>query len=86
MTEAGRILLVDDDSVLSAVLARGFRRRGFIICECHDGEEALRACRGFAPSHILLDLNMPEMSGLVALPALLTAAPRARLVVLTGYS
>lgn len=81
-----RILLVDDDVVFCEVLARGFQRRGFITSECHNGRDAVAACAAFRPSHILLDLNMPERSGLAALPELLAAAPRAQLVVLTGYS
>ncbi len=87
MTEtAGRILLVDDDPVFTSVMARGFERRGFLTCRCGSAEEALAACGEFAPSHILLDLNMPGTSGLVVLPRLLAAAPQASLVVLTGYS
>lgn len=81
-----RILLVDDDSVFSSVLERGFQRRGFKTRTCASAEEALVACAEFRPSHILLDLNMPGTSGLVALPPLLQQAPDARLVVLTGYS
>jgi len=86
MSAQPRILLVDDDTVFTAVMARGFERRGFHCHECHSAESALEACTRFAPSHILLDLNMPDESGLVALPALIQAAPNARLVVLTGYS
>jgi two-component system, response regulator RegA len=81
-----KILLVDDDPVFTDVMARGFKRRGFITRACGDAEEALAACAEFRPSHILLDLNMPGTSGLVILPRLLAAAPGARLVVLTGYS
>ena len=86
MNSPQRILLVDDDEVFTAVMARGFSRRGFLTRTCHSGRAAVDACADFAPSHILLDLNMPELSGLAALPELLQAAPQARLVVLTGYS
>lgn len=81
-----RILLVDDDPVFTTVMARGFERRGFVCQACHSARAALLACPAFAPTHILLDLNMPEESGLVALPALIAAAPGAALVVLTGYA
>jgi two-component system response regulator RegA len=82
----GRILLVDDDPAFIGVMERGFRRRGFDTCSCTNASQALAACETFGPSHILLDLNMPEVSGLVVLPALLAAAHGASLVVLTGYS
>ena len=80
------VLLVDDDKVFTGVMSRGFERRGFTTMACASAEEALDCCREFAPSHIVLDLNMPGTSGLIALPQLLAAAPDARLVVLTGYS
>jgi len=81
-----RILLVDDDTVFTSVMARGFQRRGFTTHSCTGAEEAVVACATFRPSHILLDLNMPGISGLVVLPRLLERAPHAKLVVLTGYS
>lgn len=81
-----RILLVDDDPAFTGVMARGFKRRGFITHSCANAEAALADCAEFGPSHILLDLNMPGTSGLVILPRLLQLAPKARLVVLTGYS
>ncbi len=87
MTEPqARILLVDDDTVFTSVMARGFARHGFSTLTCASADEAIAACAEFQPSHILLDLNMPGTSGLVALPQLLQQAPEAKLVVLTGYS
>ena len=79
-----RVLLVDDDRIFTDVMARGFRRRGFEVLACDSAAAALAACETFRPSHIVLDLNMPGTSGLVALPGLLEAAPGASLVVLTG--
>lgn len=81
-----KILLVDDDPVFTSVMERGFKRRGFNTHCCGSAEEALAICAEFQPTHILLDLNMPGISGLVVLPDLLALAPGARLVVLTGYS
>lgn len=86
MSDAGRILLVDDDEVFTSVMSRGFTRRGFEVRACHDAQSALAQCSSFHPTHIVLDLNMPGTSGLLALPKLLAAAPGARLIVLTGYS
>ncbi len=86
MTAADNILLVDDDTAFTEVMARGFKRRGFDVRCCSSAGEAIEACRASAPSHILLDLNMPGVSGLIVLPELLALAPGAKLVVLTGYS
>ena len=86
VSDPRRILLVDDDATFSRILARGLAREGFVCQCCASAEEALAHCTDFAPSHILLDLNMPGQSGLAALPALRRLAPEAALVVLTGYS
>lgn len=87
MTELDkRILLVDDDLAFTGVMARGFKRRGFITHSCASAKQALAECVEFRPSHILLDLNMPGTSGLVILPQLLKLVPDASVVVLTGYS
>lgn len=86
MPDPARFLLVDDDATFSRILARGLGRQGFECRCCSSAEEALACCEDFAPSRILLDLNMPGQSGLAALPALRSLAPDAALVVLTGYS
>jgi two-component system response regulator RegA len=84
--EHPRILLVDDDEVFTSVMTRGFQRRDFAVQCCHNAADAIAAAGNWQPTHILLDLNMPGTSGLIALPDLLQAAPQAALVVLTGYS
>ena len=86
MSKAPRILLVDDDEAFTQVMTRGFERRGWDVATAGDADAALARCADYAPSHILLDLNMPGTSGLVVLPQLLALAPAAKLVVLTGYS
>ncbi|MFK7976962.1 MAG: response regulator transcription factor [Halioglobus sp.] len=86
MSVSQRILVVDDDEAFTRVMARGFDRRGFAVMTCNNADEALNQCGDFAPSHIVLDLNMPGTSGLLVLPQLLEIAPQAKLIVLTGYS
>ena len=86
MSGKPRILLVDDDPIFTGVMTRGFERRGFECLQCASAASAIEACTTFTPTHILLDLNMPEESGLVAIPALIRGAPHAKLVVLTGYA
>lgn len=85
-TPGKRVLLVDDDITFTEVMSRGFTRRGFETEACNDAKSAVLACQQWQPDLILLDLNMPDSSGLVILPDLLAAAPEASLIVLTGYS
>jgi CheY-like chemotaxis protein len=57
------ILVVDDDPDLRKSLAEVLLEEGYEVSCARDGEEALRALDGEAPSAILLDLTMPIMDG-----------------------
>ena len=57
-------LLVDDSRVVRKVARRIFEDFGFVCDEAEDGDKAFRACQDALPDVILLDWNMPVMSGL----------------------
>jgi len=83
MTE--RILLVDDHPLTRSALAGLLTQHGFdVVGEASDGEEAIEAAVRLAPDLILLDLSMPGLDGLSALPRLRAAAPDCEVVVLTA--
>ena len=83
MTE--RILLVDDHPLTRSALAGLLTQHGFeVVGEASDGEEAIEAATGLQPDLILLDLSMPGLDGLGALPRLRSAAPECEVVVLTA--
>ena len=69
MTE--RILLVDDHPLTRSALAGLLTQHGFdVVGEASDGEEAIEAAARLQPDLILLDLSMPGLDGLSALPRL----------------
>ena len=57
-----------------------------VIGEAGDGAEALSEARRLQPDVILLDLAMPVMTGLEALPELRSIVPNAAIVVLSGFA
>ena len=63
-------LVVDDSRVIRKVARRILEELAFSIEEAADGQEALDACRAGMPDAILLDWNMPVMSGIDFLRAL----------------
>jgi DNA-binding NarL/FixJ family response regulator len=82
---AERILLVDDHPLTRSALAGLLRQHGFdVVGEAADGVEAIAQARSAQPDLILLDLSMPGMDGLAALPLLRDAAPSCEVVVLTA--
>ncbi len=57
-------LVVDDSKVIRKVARHILETLDFAVHEAGDGEEALTACKASAPDVILLDWNMPVMSGI----------------------
>ena len=60
------ILVVDDEPQIRRVLRATLSRNGYDIIEAKDGQEAVEMVVREHPDLILLDVNMPEMSGLEA--------------------
>src|SRR6266511_2276498 len=66
-----RILLVDDHPLTRSALAALLTQHGFEVAgEASDGEEAFECAGRIHPDLILLDLSMPGLDGLSALPRL----------------
>jgi DNA-binding NarL/FixJ family response regulator len=83
-----RILVVDDHPLLREGIAAlvGGQTDMTLVADCSNGREALQAFRTHRPDVTLMDLQMPEMSGLDAISAILGEFPDARIIVLTTYS
>jgi two-component system chemotaxis response regulator CheY len=58
------VLIVDDSSVVRKVARRILEEMDYIVEEAEDGQEAFDKCRQEMPDAVLLDWNMPIMSGL----------------------
>lgn len=59
-----RVLVVDDDRLVLATLTKGLRQWGYEAIESSSGETALKLALEMTPDLVLLDMNMPRMSGL----------------------
>jgi DNA-binding NarL/FixJ family response regulator len=82
---APRILIVDDHPLTRDALATLLGQNGFdVVGQAGDGNEAIELARQLQPDLVLLDLSMPELDGLGALPRLRAAAHECEVVVLTA--
>ena len=79
------ILLVDDDDAFRRVMAVELERAGFTVTSAASGGEALRAVADSQPQVVLLDLNLPDMTGLQVLERLRAASPASEVILLTGH-
>jgi DNA-binding NarL/FixJ family response regulator len=83
-----RVLVADDHPLLREGIAAlvGGQTDMTVVAECSNGREAVQAFRTHRPDVTLMDLQMPEMSGLDAISAIRGESPDARIIVLTTYS
>lgn len=80
------LLLVDDDVTFCSVLSRALETRGFQVGVAHTVAEALNNIQHGAPQYAVIDLKMPDQSGLVLVSRLKALSERTKIVVLTGYA
>ncbi|MDQ4133923.1 MAG: EAL domain-containing protein, partial [Actinomycetota bacterium] len=81
-----RVLLVDDDGSMRRLLCLLLEDgRGFtVVGEAADGREAVAVARHLRPDVVVLDLAMPGIGGLEALPAIHAVVPQSQIVVFSG--
>src|SRR4051794_25168439 len=70
-----RVLLVDDDRENIDLLAKYISNDGHIVQNANDPEGALHRLRAWKPHLILLDVNMPKMTGLELVPKIRALTP-----------
>lgn len=80
------ILVVDDDHELRETVAEVLGDSGFEVATARDAESALELLNGRTFRLVLLDLVMPGMGGMAALPLFRRRAPATRLVMITAFS
>lgn len=68
--QVSRILIADDDPMMRSVLTTVLVQDGYHIVESTDGEHALATCLRDAPDIVILDWEMPNMSGIQACRAI----------------
>jgi class 3 adenylate cyclase len=79
---AATVLVVDDNDLNREVLARFFDMRGYAVLGAEDGRRALEIVESHAVDLVLLDVMMPEVSGLDVLKQLRVRRSRAELPVI----
>ncbi|MCR5516969.1 MAG: response regulator transcription factor [Lachnospiraceae bacterium] len=57
------ILIVEDDKELAGLLTDFLRAEGYVVSACETGEKALSLCEKYGTRLVVLDINLPDMSG-----------------------
>jgi DNA-binding NarL/FixJ family response regulator len=81
-----RVVVIDDTADLRELLRISLTRGGMeVVGEAGDGLAGIETVRLVRPDVVLLDLSMPVMDGLEALPEIRRLVPDGKIVVLSGF-
>jgi DNA-binding NarL/FixJ family response regulator len=79
-----RVVIADDHPAYRAGLARMLRENGIdVVAEASNGEAAIRTVEETGPDLVVMDLNMPGLSGVDATRRLIDEAPSTRVLMLS---
>lgn len=79
------VVIVDDNAAIRFLLKGLLTGLGLNVVQLvANGEEAVKAARAHQPGVLCLDVEMPIMSGMEALPLIMEASPRTSVVMVTG--
>jgi two-component system response regulator AtoC len=79
------VLIVEDDLDLRTVIAESLEGAGFAAAQALTAKDAIERLRGFAYDALVVDLNLPDSSGMDVLDEAIRRYPQIRAVVITGY-
>lgn len=82
-----RVLIVDDDPKIRRIVSicLSLESSFEVVGEASDGSEAVRLAATSHPDVVLLDLEMPGMNGLAAMPGIRAQVPDAKIAVLSAF-
>src|SRR5690349_13832562 len=81
------ILVIDDDSAIRNQLQRVLSKKGYEVVTVESAPKGLELLRnGFSPSVVILDMMMPEMDGLEALPLIKEIDDSLPVIILSGVN
>jgi len=84
VSEATRILVVDDDPKIRAVVRRGLAYEGYRVVEAASGEEGLEKAREHLPELVVLDVMLPGIDGLEVTRRLRSGGDEVAILMLTA--
>ena len=82
----GRVLVIDDEEIITATLAEFLAGEGFEVAVAGDGPASLATLERFEPDVVLCDVQLPGLDGLDLLERLLLLRPELMVLMMTAYA
>ena len=80
-----KLLVVDDESGILEEIKAFFEEEGFQVFAADSGEEGIQILKREKPDVLLVDMKLPDMSGLLVLKVAKETSPLTKVIVNTGY-
>ena len=80
-----KVLIIDDEIEFASTLCQRLKLRGMASIDVHSGTEGLVSLVEMNPGIVILDLKMPDMSGLDVLPKIKEHDSTIEVIMLTGH-
>lgn len=83
-----RVMIVDDSAVIRGMITKALQESPAIevVASVMNGKAALSVIKEAKPDIVLLDIEMPEMDGITALPLLLEASPGSKIIMVSSLT
>lgn len=78
------VLVVDDDPVISALIARGLRDLGYRVSAASDGNKAIQALETSTFDTVVIDIIMPDREGVETIIEIRTRWPKVKIIAMSG--
>ena len=79
-----RVLIVEDEKDLAAIIKQGLEEEGYVVDVAHDGEEGLYMAENYPADVVILDIMLPVMDGLTALNSMRRKGIKTPVIMLTA--
>lgn len=80
-----KLLVVDDENGILEEIRSYFEEEGFQVFVADSGEEGIQLLKREKPDVLLVDMKLPDMSGLLVLKVAKESSPLTKVIVNTGY-
>lgn len=85
MESMNRVLVIDDDASIRESLEMYLQDKGLAVQTADTGNNGFRACLDYNPQVVILDIRLPDVSGLEVLRRIVETCPDAKVIMITAY-
>ena len=85
LTMSAKLLVIDDENGILEEVKSYFEEEGFQVFTADSGEEGIQILKREKPDVLLVDIKLPDMSGLLVLKVAKESSPLTKVIVNTGY-